>query len=257
MYHVFQNNTERLDSGYVIDRDFRISPTAVYSDKEADELIPLKQEMLTRRIADILDSKRSVNSDFKPFALDESGRMYHTPEEMAQQLFSSRKANKLFLFTNKGEKPYCLQQDYGFLTMSKDRITPENQLEREKDKLYTPSRSLDPADMAVSGKKLNYLVEKRSKLKEHLKLYIPQMREDSRIRSQTESSYFSRNKKAPRLGFFSTIGNWFSKTFTGKPSKAYEAYAEKKKEYNAHVKTREMLKRRDKALNEAEKREAA
>jgi hypothetical protein len=139
--------------------------------------------------------------------------------------------------------------------MSQDIITPDNQMEQDKNKLYTPAKSLNPTEMAVSGKKLDYLFEKRKKLDEHYRVYIPKMRDDAEGTLKEEASYFSRNKR-PRLGFFGTIGNWFSKTFQKRPSKAYEAYTERKKEYEKHVAKRATMNRRLKALDAAEKREA-
>lgn len=255
MFHIFRNATQRMDDGFITEQELSISDGAVKSDGEECAFVSLEEETLTRNLGDVIQGKRSPGSDFRPFALDEKGNMYHTPKEMAKQLLSERNDNKLFLFTGKGQAPYCLRHDYGQLTMSKDVITPENQLEQNEGKRYTPARSLNPAEMAVSGKKLNYLIEKRSKLKEHLKLYIPKMREDARIKGETEAAYFRKNKNPPRLGFFATIGNWFSRTFTGKPSKAYEAYSERKKDYQSHVDKRSALDRRKAALKEAEERE--
>ena len=257
MFHIYRNDVERMDDGYITKRESGISAAAVQSDQEECELIPLEQEKLGRNLADIIKAKQAAGSDFRPFALDEKGNAYRTPEEMAKQLFSQRKENRLYLFTQKGQMPHCIQQDYGRLTMSQDTVSPEYQVEQDQDKLYTPAKSLNPAEMAVSPKKLNYLMEKRSKLKEHLKLYIPRMREDTRIGLEAETAYFRLHRKPPRLGFFATIGNWFSRSFRKRPSKAYEAYAEKKKEYNEHVKKRDMLNRRREALNERENREAA
>ena len=254
MFHVFRNDTIREEDGYGSEQKFSISDGAVKSDEEA-ELIPLEQEKLTRNLRDIIEGRKAAGTDFKAFALDDKGNMYRTPEAMAKQLLSEKNANKLFLFTNKGQAPYCLKHDYGYLTMSQDVITPENQLEQDKSKLYTPAGTLNPTEMAVSGKKLAYLMEKRNKLEEHRQRYIPKMRDDAEGTLKEEASYFIKNKK-PRLGFFNTIGNWFSKTFQKRPSKAYEAYAERKKEYEKHVTKRDAMYRRKKALNAAEKRDA-
>ena len=256
MFHVFKNDTKRTEDGYITEQELSISDGAVKSDKEAGKLIPLEQEKLTRNLGDVIQGGKAAGSDFEAFALDEKGNMYRTPEDMAKRLLSERNANKLFLFTKKGQAPYCLMHDYGYLTMSQDVITPENQLEQNKNKLYTPAKSLNPTEMAVSSKKLDYLLEKRNKLNEHLKVYIPKMRDDAEGTLKEEASYFSRNKR-PRLGFFNTIGNWFSKTFQKRPSKAYEAYAERKKEYEKHLAKQDAMYRRKKALNAAEEREAA
>ncbi|MBR4691864.1 MAG: hypothetical protein IKP17_03810 [Oscillospiraceae bacterium] len=255
MFHVFRNDTKRMDDGYITEQKFSISDGAVRSDEEAGELIPLEQEKLTRNLKDVIQGGKAAGSDFEAFALDEKGNMYHAPEDMAKQLLSEKNANKLFLFTKKGQAPYCLMHDYGYLSMSQDIITPDNQLEQDKNKLYTPAKSLNPTEMAVSGKKLDYLFEKRKKLDEHYRVYIPKMRDDAEGTLKEEASYFSRNKR-PRLGFFGTIGNWFSKTFQKRPSKAYEAYTERKKEYEKHVAKRATMNRRLKALDAAEKREA-
>ena len=262
MFHVFKNDTKRTEDGYITEQELSITDGAVKSDEEASELIPLAQEKLTRNLRDVIQGRKAAGSGFEAFsldeafALDEEGNMYRTPEDMAKRLLSEKNANKLFLFTNKGQAPYCLMHDYGYLTMSQDVITPENQLEQDKSKLYTPAKSLNPTEMAVSSKKLDYLLEKRNKLSEHLKVYIPKMRDDANGTLKEEASYFSRNKR-PRLGFFGTIGNWFSKTFQKRPSKAYEAYAERKKEYEKHLAKQDAMYRRKKALNAAEEREAA
>lgn len=255
--YVFRNITERMEGGYVADRERLISAATVAAEGKGREYetIPLQQERLIRSLAEIIEDKREAGSDFEAFALDEEGRMYRTPEEMAKQLLSSNQKNNLFLFTQNGRAPYCIRNDYGVQYISKDLITPENQLEQDKNRRYAPAGSLEPADMVVSGKKLNYLLEKRSKVNEHLKSYIPKMREDSRLKNKAEDTYFLKNKKPPRLGFFATIGNWFSKTFSHKPSRAYEAYAKRKQEYQEHVELRDTLNRRNKALNIREKQE--
>ena len=254
--YIFQNKTKRMDDGYVTDRELLISDGQVKPNEKYTSLT-LEQEQTIRRIADICDAKRDLNTDFRPFALDDEGNMYRSPEEMTKKLFANKWDGRIFLFTNKGQAPYCLKQGGGHVTMSEERITPENQLERDKEKRYTPAASLDPHGMAVSGKQLHYVMEKRSKVNEHLKRYIPNMREDARLKGQDEAKFFNRkeNKAPPRLGFFATIGNWFSKTFTGKPSKAYEAYNQRKADYQKHVETREMLDQRNKALDEAEARD--
>ena len=239
--------TKESDMPYVVEKKngrFYTSKERIPTVDQIDEeyFLPLEHVGTGRNRRSDQPEKNSLQKDFLDrhfaagsakddiaFALDETGHVYRTREEIETALTENRA--QLFIYKTDGEAPYAVELKDGRLSISDERITPQHRLDEDA---YVPKKSLDVDDIIhrADYSKVEQAKNEVSHWASLKKFYEKNIHSIEYVKNEGKPKPPKKPEK-PSLGFFNAIGYGFVWLFTfGKgDTKAHQEYVESLNNY--------------------------